>query len=317
MGEATSDAGGASGAAVAVAVAARPALERHHTPQARELVAEIHDALVLGTRDYVRKNCFEAVVLGLSGGVDSALCACIACDAVGPKHVVGVSMPSPFTSGASKEDAEALARSLGIRFYVLSVDDVLQSYRRVLEAPFSGREPDVTEENLQARIRGNYLMALSNKFGWLVLTTGNKSELSVGYSTLYGDMAGGFAILKDVYKTMVYQLAIQRNRRPGQPPIPERTLTRPPSAELRPDQTDQDTLPPYDVLDPILRLYVEEDRSAREIAELGYEEGLVRRIISMVDRSEYKRRQSPPGIKITPRSLGKDRRLPITNRWRG
>jgi len=196
------------------------------------------------------------------------------------------------------------------------VAEVLQAYQRVLEAPFSGREADVTEENLQARIRGNYLMALSNKFGWLVLTTGNKSELSVGYSTLYGDMAGGFSLLKDVYKTMVYQLALYRNRRAGQPPIPERTITRAPSAELRPDQTDQDTLPPYDVLDPILRLYVEEDRSAREISELGYEESMVRRVVSMVDRSEYKRRQSPPGIKITPRALGKDRRLPITNRWR-
>jgi NAD+ synthase (glutamine-hydrolysing) len=302
---------------VATVVVAKPALEHRSTPITRDLVAEIYDALVLGTRDYVHKNRFDAVVLGLSGGIDSALCACIACDAVGPSHVVGVSMPSPFTSGASKEDAETLARALGIRFYLLPVADVLQSYQRVLEAPFSGRDPDVTEENLQARIRGNYLMALSNKFEWLVLTTGNKSELSVGYSTLYGDMAGGLAILKDVYKTMVYQLAMYRNRRPGHPPIPERTLTRAPSAELRPDQTDQDTLPPYDVLDPILRLYVEEDRSAREISELGYEEALVRKVVSMVDRSEYKRRQSPPGIKITPRALGKDRRLPITNRWRG
>jgi|KBSSwiStaDraftv2_1062776.scaffolds.fasta_scaffold140757_2 NAD+ synthase (glutamine-hydrolysing) len=316
MREAAVSVGGGASITMATAVAAKPALERHPTPHVRDLVGEIYDALVLGTRDYIRKNRFEAVVLGLSGGIDSALCACVACDAVGSKHVVGVSMPSPFTSGASKEDAEALARALGMRFYVLPVAEVLQAYQHVLEAPFSGREPDVTEENLQARIRGNYLMALSNKFGWLVLTTGNKSELSVGYSTLYGDMAGGFSLLKDVYKTMVYQLALQRNRRAGQPPIPERTLSRPPSAELRPDQTDQDTLPPYDVLDPILRLYVEEDRSAREIAELGYEESLVRRVVSMVDRSEYKRRQSPPGIKITPRALGKDRRLPITNRWR-
>jgi NAD+ synthase (glutamine-hydrolysing) len=303
--------------AVATAVAAKPALARAPTPQPRELVAEIYDALVLGTRDYVRKNRFDSVVLGLSGGIDSALCACIACDAVGSRNVIGVAMPSPYTSGASKEDAEALARGLGIRFYVLPVADVLESYRRVLEAPFSGRPPDVTEENLQARVRGNYLMALSNKFGWLVLTTGNKSELSVGYSTLYGDMAGGFAMLKDVYKTMVYQLALYRNRRAGHPPIPERTITRAPSAELRPDQTDQDTLPPYDVLDPILRFYVEEDRSVREIVELGYEEPLVRKVIGMVDGSEYKRRQSPPGIKITPRAFGKDRRLPITNRWRG
>jgi NAD+ synthase (glutamine-hydrolysing) len=308
---------GEAGSGLATAVAVKTALSKRSLPAPRDLVAEVYDALVLGTRDYVHKNGFETVVLGLSGGIDSALCACIASDAVGAKHVVGVAMPSRFTSGASKEDAELLARALGIRYYVLPVEEVFEAYARVLQAPFSGREPDVTEENLQARIRGNYLMALSNKFGWLVLTTGNKSELSVGYSTLYGDMAGGFAILKDVYKTMVYQLAMFRNRRAGQPPIPERTQTRAPSAELRPDQTDQETLPPYDVLDPILRLYVEEDRSTREIAELGFEPDLVRRVISMVDRSEYKRRQSPPGIKITPRALGKDRRLPITNRWHG
>ena len=301
----------------AVAVAARPALERRVPPIVRDLPAEIYDALVLGTRDYVHKNDFETVVLGLSGGVDSALCACVACDALGPKKVVGACMPSQYTSAASREDAESLARALGLRFEELPIRDVLASYEEALAGPFRGRAPDITEENLQARIRGNYLMALSNKFGWLVLTTGNKSELSVGYSTLYGDMAGGFAVLKDVYKTMVYQLALHRNRRAGTPPIPERTLSRPPSAELRPDQTDQDSLPPYDVLDPILKLYVEEDRATSEIAELGYEPELVRRVISMVDRSEYKRRQSPPGIKITPRALGKDRRLPITNRWKG
>ncbi|MGH7731218.1 MAG: NAD(+) synthase, partial [Candidatus Eiseniibacteriota bacterium] len=282
-----------------------------------DLVSEIYSALLLGTRDYVHKNGFEAVVLGLSGGVDSALCACVAADAVGPKHVVGVSMPSPFTSGASKEDAESLARSLGLRFYSIPIQDTFQAAQAALAPAFSGRPPDTTEENLQARIRGNILMALSNKFGWLVLTTGNKSEFSAGYTTLYGDMAGGFAVLKDVYKTMVYQLAQHRNRRGGQPPIPERTLTRPPSAELRPGQTDQDTLPPYDVLDPILRFYVEEDRSVREIAGLGYDEELVRRVVAMVDRAEYKRRQSPPGVKISPRAFGKDRRLPITNRWTG
>ena len=305
-----------SGGSLAAVVIARPALEPRPVPFARELVAEIYDALILGTRDYVHKNGFKTVVLGLSGGVDSALCACIAADALGGKHVVGVCMPSEYTSGASREDAEALARALGLKFYTLSIRDVFDAYGRILEAPFSGRGTDTTEENLQARIRGNYLMALSNKFGWLVLTTGNKSELSVGYSTLYGDMAGGFSVLKDVYKTMVYQLTMHRNRG-SKPVIPERTLTRPPSAELKPDQTDQDTLPPYDVLDPILRMYVEEDRSAREIAELGYDEALVRHVIGMVDRSEYKRRQSPPGIKITPRALGKDRRLPITNRWQG
>ena len=306
---------GAGGIATVVTV--KPEIERVPPPVERELVAEIYQALVLGTRDYVRKNGFDTVVLGLSGGVDSALCACVAVDALGSKHVVGVCMPSQFTSGASREDAEALARALGIRYYALPIQQVAEAYRHALEAPFSGREDDITEENLQARIRGNYLMALSNKFGWLVLTTGNKSEYSVGYSTLYGDMAGGFAILKDVYKTMVYELSIHRNHRPGSPPIPERTITRPPSAELRPDQTDQDTLPPYDVLDPILRFYVEEDLSIREIVETGFDEPLVRRVIAMVDRSEYKRRQSPPGIKISPRALGKDRRLPITNRWQG
>jgi NAD+ synthase (glutamine-hydrolysing) len=306
---------GAGGLATATTL--KPALEAPPAPRERELAAEIYQALVLGTRDYVRKNGFENVVLGLSGGVDSALCACIAADALGPQHVVGVCMPSQYTSGASREDAEALARALGLRFYGLSIQDVAEAYRRSLEAPFAGREADITEENLQARIRGNYLMALSNKFGWLVLTTGNKSEYSVGYTTLYGDMAGGFAILKDVYKTMVYQLALLRNRRAGTAPIPERTITRPPSAELRPDQTDQDTLPPYDVLDPILRFYVEEDLAIRDIVKAGFDEPLVRRVIAMVDRSEYKRRQSPPGIKITPRALGKDRRLPITNRWQG
>ncbi|HEY3215158.1 MAG TPA: NAD+ synthase [Candidatus Eisenbacteria bacterium] len=307
----------AGGGTVVTALAARPALDPRTAVMRRDLETEIYDALVLGTRDYVRKNGFRTVVLGLSGGVDSALCACVAADALGAKNVVGVCMPSRYTSGASREDAEALARSLGIRFYLLPIQEVFDACLRVLESPFSGREADATEENLQARIRGNYLMALSNKFGWLVLTTGNKSELGVGYSTLYGDMAGGFAVLKDVYKTMVYQLAMLRNRHASHPVIPQRTLTRPPTAELKPDQTDQDTLPPYDVLDPILRMYVEEDRSSREITELGFEEAVVRGVIGMVDRSEYKRRQSPPGIKITPRALGKDRRLPITNRWQG
>jgi len=307
---------GIEGDAGAVAVEARPALERREAPIQRELVAEIYDALVLGTRDYVRKNGFHTVVIGLSGGIDSALTACVAVDALGPKHVIGVSMPSSFTSSASREDAEALAARLGVEMRTIPLGDVFDSYRNALAPSFEGREEDITEENLQARIRGNYLMALSNKFGWLVLTTGNKSEVSVGYSTLYGDTAGGFSVLKDVWKTMVYQLAVHRNHVGGKPPIPERTITRPPSAELREGQTDQDTLPPYDVLDPILRMYVEEDRSVQEIAELGYEEALVRRIVRMVDQSEYKRRQCPPGVKITPRAFGKDRRLPITNRWR-
>ena len=303
------------GGTAAVAVAPRPTLVQRPPLPERELSAEIYDGLVLGTRDYVIKNGFESVVLGLSGGIDSALCAAIAVDALGPAHVIGVAMPSRFTSPASQQDAEALARALGIRFYSIPIHDVFESYGRALAPALAGQKPDSTEENLQARIRGNYLMALSNKFGWLVITTGNKSELSVGYSTLYGDMAGGFAVLKDVYKTMVYELSRDRNRR--SPVIPERTLTRPPSAELRENQTDQDTLPPYEVLDPILRLYVEEDRSVREIVEEGFDQAIVTRAVEMVDRAEYKRRQSPPGVKISPRAFGKDRRLPITNRWRG
>jgi NAD+ synthase (glutamine-hydrolysing) len=307
---------GEAQAAVAVAAAPRPAIARRAAVSERELVTEVYQALEIGTRDYVRKNDFDTIVLGLSGGVDSALCACIAVDALGADHVVGVSMPTRYTSKASQEDAESLARNLGIRLITLPIDELFQGYLATLAPAFAGRVPDITEENLQARIRGNQLMALSNKFGWLVLTTGNKSEISVGYSTLYGDMAGGFAVLKDVYKTFVYQLARHRNRG-GSGPIPERTLTRPPSAELRPDQTDQDTLPPYEVLDPILRMYVEEDRSAGDVAEMGYDLETVKRVFRMVDRAEYKRRQSPPGIKITPRAFGKDRRLPITNRWRG
>ena len=306
-----------AGGGTALAVEVKTALEHRPAPLKRDLITEVYDALVLGTRDYVHKNRFETVVLGLSGGVDSALCACVAADALGHKHVVGVSMPSEFTSAASVEDAEALARALGIRFLSVPIREVFSSYRDALAPAFSGQPANETEENLQARIRGNYLMALSNKFGWLVLTTGNKSEVSVGYSTLYGDTAGGFAVLKDVYKTMVYQLSQYRRTLGGAAVIPERTLTRAPSAELRADQTDQDTLPPYDVLDPILRLHVEEDRSVAEIAELGFDPDLVRRVVAMVDRAEYKRRQSPPGIKISPRAFGKDRRLPITNRWSG
>ena len=307
--------GGAGGTAVAVEV--KPALERRPAALKRDLVPEIYDALVLGTRDYVHKNRFSTVVLGLSGGVDSSLCACVAVDALGPQHVVGVAMPSAYTSKASSEDAEKIAHALGIRLITIPIGDVYESYKRELAASFEGRPENETEENLQARIRGNTLMALSNKFGWLVLTTGNKSEVSVGYTTLYGDAAGGFAVIKDVYKTMVYELAQHRRTHGGREMIPERVLTRAPSAELKPGQTDQDTLPPYDVLDPILRLHVEEDRSATEISELGYELDLVRRVVAMVDRAEYKRRQSPPGIKITPRAFGKDRRLPITNRWAG
>uniref|UniRef100_A0A832I845 Glutamine-dependent NAD(+) synthetase n=1 Tax=Eiseniibacteriota bacterium TaxID=2212470 RepID=A0A832I845_UNCEI len=302
------------GGAPLAARAPKPPLEPAPLPPERPLVAEIYDALVLGVRDYVRKNGFETVVLGLSGGVDSAVTAAIAVDALGPAHVVGVLMPSPYTSAASRADAEALARALGMRCFAIPITDVYRSYLRALEPAFEGRPADTTEENLQARIRGNYLMALSNKFGWLVLTTGNKSEMSVGYATLYGDMAGGFAVLKDVYKTTVYELARHRNARGAV--IPENTLTRAPSAELKDGQTDQDVLPPYEVLDPILRHYVEDDRAAREIAGMGYDLETVRRVIRMVDAAEYKRRQSPPGVKITPRAFGKDRRLPITSRWR-
>jgi len=299
----------------ATAAPAKPALPARPAPAPRDPEAEVYDALVLATRDYVRKNGFGAAVLGLSGGIDSALCACIAADALGPGRVVGVSMPGPYSAGFSREDAEALCRALGLRFYAIPIVEVFESYGRALAPAFAGRAGDITEENLQARIRGNYLMALSNKYGWLVLTTGNKSETSVGYSTLYGDTAGGFAVLKDVYKTMVYRLARHRNGRSAA--IPERTLTRPPTAELRPDQADQDTLPPYDALDAILEAYVEEDRSVAEMVAAGHDEATVRRVMRMVDAAEYKRRQSPPGVKITPRAFGRDRRLPITNRWRG
>ena len=297
------------------AAPAKPALTARPDPIARGPEAEVYDALVLATRDYVRKNGFDTVVLGLSGGIDSALCACIAADALGPQQVVGVSMPGPYSAGFSREDAEALCRTLGLRFYAIPIVEVFESYGRALAPAFAGRASDITEENLQARIRGNYLMALSNKYGWLVLATGNKSETSVGYSTLYGDTAGGFAALKDVYKTMVYRLARHRNGRSSA--IPERTLTRPPTAELKPDQRDQDTLPPYEVLDAILEAYVEEDRSVAEMVAAGHDETTVRRVTRMVDAAEYKRRQSPPGVKITPRAFGRDRRLPITNRWRG
>jgi NAD+ synthase (glutamine-hydrolysing) len=300
-----------------LAAGAKPALPEAAPPPALALEAEVYAGLVLGTRDYVRKNGFTTCVLGLSGGIDSALTACIAADAIGAANVVGVSMPSGYTAGMSREDAAALATALGMRFEELPIGAVFEAYGGALAPAFAGRAPDITEENLQARIRGNYLMALSNKFGWLVLTTGNKSETSVGYSTLYGDTAGGFAVLKDVYKTMVYALARHRNALGPSPGIPGRILTRPPSAELKPDQTDQDTLPPYDVLDDILRLYVEEDRSAIEIVAQGHDEATVRRVLRMVDAAEYKRRQSPPGIKITTRAFGKDHRLPITNRWRG
>jgi len=279
-------------------------------------LAEIYAALVLGTGDYIRKNGFKTVLIGLSGGIDSALTATIAKDALSKKGVVGVAMPSPYSSKESVEDAKLLAKNLGIQFLIIPITDIFQSYLKTLSSSFKGLKPDVTEENIQARIRGNILMALSNKFGWLVLTTGNKSEMSVGYCTLYGDMAGGFAVLKDVPKTLVYELAKYRNRKEGKAIIPQNVFAKAPSAELRPNQRDEDSLPPYPTLDPILQAYVEEDKGLEEISKMGFKESMIKEVIQMVDRNEYKRRQSPPGVKITHRALGKDRRLPVTNKYR-
>jgi len=279
-------------------------------------LSEVYQALVLGVRDYVGKNGFHRVVIGLSGGIDSALTAVIAVDAVGSDNVLGLFMPSPYTSRASREDVAELARRLGIQVNTVSITRMFKSYLNAMAEVFKGRRPDTTEENLQARIRGNLLMAVSNKFGYLVLTTGNKSEMSVGYATLYGDMAGGFAVIKDVPKTMVYELTRLRNATGDAPVIPQRILDRPPTAELKPDQTDQDTLPPYDVLDPILKAYVEEDRAPDDIVAMGFDPKTVAHVIGLVDRSEYKRRQAPIGIKITHRAFGKDRRMPITNGYR-
>jgi NAD+ synthase (glutamine-hydrolysing) len=277
--------------------------------------AEVYQALVLGTRDYVHKTGFRQALVALSGGIDSSLVACIAVDALGPENVVGVSMPSRYSSEGSIRDAKELAENLGIRFLVIPIEPAHQAYLDMLEEAFAGTEPGVAEENVQSRIRGNIIMALSNKFGWLVLTTGNKSEMATGYATLYGDMAGGFAVIKDVPKTLVYRLARYRNSLG--PVIPEAVFTKPPSAELRPGQVDQDSLPPYEVLDPILEAYVERDKSLEEIVAMGYDYETVARVIRMVDLNEYKRRQAPPGVKITPRAFGRDRRLPIANRYRG
>lgn len=276
---------------------------------------EIFRALVVGTRDYVRKNGFSKVLIGLSGGIDSSLVAAVAVEALGRENVIGVLMPSQFTSKSSIEDAGRLAKNLGIRTITIGISRIFEAYLEELKDVFEGRGWDSTEENIQARIRGNLLMAISNKFGYLVLTTGNKSEMSVGYATLYGDMAGGFAVIKDVFKTMVYRIARHINERAGREIIPKRIFEKPPSAELREDQKDEDDLPPYSILDPILKAYIEEDKSYHEIVAEGYDEELVKRVIRMVDRNEYKRRQAPPGIKITPRAFDKDRRLPITNRY--
>jgi len=285
--------------------------------EVRGLPGEIYDALVVGTRDYILKNGIKKVVIGLSGGIDSALVATIAVDALGPSNVIGVSMPSRYSSPGSISDAELLARNLSIKLMSIPIEKVFKSYLDVLAEPFKGVKPDATEENVQARIRGNLLMALSNKFGWLVLTTGNKSEMATGYTTLYGDMAGGFAVIKDVPKTVVYQLARYRNAQAGRELIPPTVFEKPPSAELRPDQKDIDSLPPYDELDPVLTAYVEEDKSVEQIVAMGIDEEVVKRAARLVDSSEYKRRQSPPGVKITPRAFGRDRRLPITNRFKG
>ena len=278
--------------------------------------AEIYGALVLGTRDYVRKNSFEKVVLGLSGGVDSALTATVAVDALGSANVVGVMMPSGFSSEGSVTDSDALGANLGIRLITIPISEIMSAYDAGLGDVFSDCDPDVTEENVQARIRGNIVMALSNKFGWLVLSTGNKSEVSAGYCTLYGDMAGGFAVLKDVMKTTVFRLATYSNVTAGRERIPKAIIEKPPSAELRPDQKDTDSLPPYDLLDPVIEAYVEQDRSVEEMLDMGFDAEIVRRVVGLVDLSEYKRRQAAPGVKITPRAFGRDRRMPITNRFR-
>jgi len=278
--------------------------------------AEVYAALCLGVRDYVEKNGFRHVVIGLSGGIDSTLTALVAADALGPDRVTCVVMPSRYSSEGTQGDARELAANLGVECVDLPIAPAMEIYEQMLADRFEGREPDITEENLQARIRGNLLMALSNKFGWLVLTTGNKSEVGVGYSTLYGDTAGGFAVIKDVPKTLVYRLVDYRNARDGEHPVPQSIIDRPPSAELRADQKDADSLPDYDTLDGILEAYVEEDADREQLLLAGFAEEAVDQVLALVDRAEYKRRQQPPGIKITPRAFGRDRRMPITNAYR-
>ncbi len=277
------------------------------------LEAEAYRALVVGVRDYIGKSGFPGVIIGLSGGIDSALTLCVAVDALGAEKVRAVMMPSPYTAQMSLDDSREMIRRLGVRYDEIAIAPAMQTYQAMLDPLFAGLPADTTEENIQARIRGNILMALSNKTGALVLTTGNKSEMAVGYCTLYGDMAGGFAVIKDVYKTLVYQLSRYRNSL--SPVIPENIIVRPPSAELKPDQTDQDSLPPYEILDAIVRAYMEEDRSPREIIAAGLPEDAVRRVVRLLRIAEYKRRQSPVGIRITPRGFGKDWRYPITNRY--
>jgi len=281
--------------------------------------AEVYGALVTGLRDYVAKNGFRRVVLGLSGGIDSALVVCIAADALGPDGVAAVVMPSPYSSEETQSDARTLAKHLGVELFELPIEPAMRAYDAALAEVFEGTEPGLAEENVQARIRGNLVMALSNKFGWLVLATGNKSEMSVGYSTLYGDLAGGLAVIKDCPKTVVYELARHVNESdPARPErIPQSIIDRAPSAELRPDQRDEDSLPPYAVLDPILDAYVEDDLGREQLLLRGFDAADVDRVIALVDRAEYKRRQAPPGIKVTSRAFGRDRRVPITNRYGG
>jgi NAD+ synthase (glutamine-hydrolysing) len=302
----------------------KPRIEsRHARPHALPgSTEEIYQALVIGARDYVRKNGFQSVIIGLSGGIDSALTACIAVDALGAEHVTCVFMPTRYSSSESARDARRLAENLGVAYHVIPIEETFRQYLEMLKPVFVDTPMGIAEENVQARIRGNILMALSNKFGALVFSTGNKSETSVGYSTLYGDMAGGFAVIKDVPKTLVYELSEYVNRRTSATVIPEYIIKRAPSAELRDNQTDQDTLPPYEVLDAILELYVEQDLSldailSEKAGAEGYDEKTVRWVIRQVDNSEYKRRQAAPGIKITPRAFGRDRRMPITNKFHG
>lgn len=279
-------------------------------------LAEIYSALILGTRDYVHKTGFTKAVIALSGGIDSSLVAAIAVDALGPENVLGISMPSGYSSEGSKTDAQEMAENLGMQCLIIPIEDIFRLSLQAMIPVIGEEDPGVAGENLQARIRGNIMMTVSNKFGPIVLTTGNKSEMAVGYCTLYGDMAGGFAVIKDVFKTVVYELCVYRNTLGAKAVIPQSVIEKPPSAELRPDQKDTDSLPPYEILDAILRAYVEQDRSFEEIIAMGFESATVQRIMRLVDLSEYKRRQAPPGVKITTRAFGRDRRLPITNRYR-
>ncbi len=293
---------------------------RQARPQVAPLLDELEEmrrALALGLSDYVEKNGFREVVIGLSGGIDSALTAALAAEALGPDRVVCVSMPSRYSSEGTQADARSLAGNLGTGFLDIPIEPMVASFQDALAPHFGGTEPGVAEENIQARIRGTLLMALSNKFGWLLVATGNKSEYSVGYATLYGDMAGGFALLKDVYKTDVFRLAGYLNARAGRELIPQSIIKRPPSAELRADQRDEDSLPPYAKLDLVLEAYVELDRSSEELSSDGFDPSVVERAIALIDRAEYKRRQAPPGVKLRPKAFGRDRRLPITNRWAG